>query len=90
LDNIILAATIPQNDGRDDDDEDDDDDDQESDINSDLDDDDDDENQKTDHLILCQYEKVSRIKNKWKCILKDGIVHINGKDYVFNRVFLIH
>jgi hypothetical protein len=73
-------------DGRDDDDEEEEDDDQESDIGSDLDDDDDDENQTADHLILCQYEKVSRIKNKWKCILKDGVVHINGNDYVFNRV----
>lgn len=45
----------------------------------------DDENVKTDHMILCQYEKVTRIKNKWKCVLKDGIVNINGKDYIFNR-----
>lgn len=45
----------------------------------------DDENAPTDHLILCQYEKVSRIKNKWKCILKDGVVNINGRDYMFSR-----
>lgn len=79
---------MAQLDGRDDDSEDDDDEGGEgSEINSDLDDDEDDENVKTDHLILCQYEKVTRIKNKWKCVLKDGIVNINGSDYVFNRVF---
>jgi len=45
----------------------------------------DDENAPTDHLILCQYEKVSRVKNKWKCVLKDGVVNINGRDYMFSR-----
>jgi transcription initiation factor TFIIA large subunit len=39
----------------------------------------------TDNIILCQYEKVSRIKNKWKTVLKDGVIHVNGKDYLFNR-----
>jgi transcription initiation factor TFIIA large subunit len=61
-----------------------------SEINSDLDDDESEENIKTDHIILCQYEKVSRIKNKWKCVLKDGVGHINGRDYVFNRVFYVN
>ena len=83
MDAVILK--VPQHDGNDDDDEEEEDD-VESEINSEL-DDDDDEEQKTDHLILCQYEKVSRIKNKWKCILRDGVVHMNGRDYVFNRVF---
>lgn len=80
---------LPQTDGADDDDSNDDDDDAggDSDINSELDDDDsEDENVETDHIILCQYEKVTRIKNKWKCVLKDGIVNIQGKDYLFNRV----
>ncbi|KAI8913357.1 transcription factor IIA, alpha/beta subunit-domain-containing protein [Gorgonomyces haynaldii] len=82
---------LPQTDGLDDDDDEDDDVDEQADrdsqINSDLDDDDDDdENADLEHLILCQYEKVTRIKNKWRCVLKDGIVHVNGKDYLFNRV----
>lgn len=77
---------ISQVDGEDDDDEDE----LNSDdnINSDLDDDDDDDNDdenETDHLILCQYEKVTRIKNKWKCSLKDGIINVNGKDYLFQK-----
>ena len=37
------------------------------------------------NVILCQYEKVTRIKNKWKCILKDGMLHIDNKDYAFHR-----
>lgn len=29
--------------------------------------------------------QVGRVKNKWKCILKDGMIHINGKDYLFAK-----
>jgi len=77
---------IAQVDGEDDDD--DDDLNYDDNINSDLDDDDDDDNDdenETEHLILCQYEKVTRIKNKWKCSLKDGIINVNGKDYLFQK-----
>jgi len=79
---------ISQVDGEDEDDEDDLNYDDDNNINSDLDDDDDDnddEENETEHLILCQYEKVTRIKNKWKCSLKDGIINVNGKDYLFQK-----
>ena len=33
--------------------------------------------------ILAQ--QVARVKNKWKCILKDGMIHVNGKDYLFAK-----
>ncbi|KAJ3281040.1 transcription factor IIA subunit alpha [Borealophlyctis nickersoniae] len=87
------GKAIAQVDGVDDDDDDDDDDDiaeppanADEDIGSDLDDEDsEEEGGDVDNLILCQYEKVTRIKNKWKCTLKDGIVSVNGKDYLFNR-----
>ena len=36
-------------------------------------------------IVLCMYEKVHRTKNKWKCQLKDGVISIQGKDWVFNR-----
>jgi transcription initiation factor TFIIA large subunit len=39
----------------------------------------------TNHIVLSQFEKVTRTKNKWKCALKCGIMHLNGQDYVFNR-----
>ncbi|KZT10891.1 transcription factor IIA, alpha/beta subunit [Laetiporus sulphureus 93-53] len=61
-------------------------------INSDLDDtdtDNDDDGEEggaadTD-IVFCTYDKVARVKNKWKCILKDGMIHINGKDYLFAK-----
>lgn len=36
-------------------------------------------------IVLCMYEKVHRTKNKWKCQLKDGVISIGGKDWVFNK-----
>ncbi|KAG1715760.1 hypothetical protein ID866_1384 [Astraeus odoratus] len=38
----------------------------------------------TDMLMFRNYQ-VGRVKNKWKCILKDGMIHINGKDYLFAK-----
>lgn len=38
--------------------------------------------------VLCY--KVTRTKSRWKCILKDGIMHINNKDILFNKVGIIH
>ncbi|KAF8692093.1 Transcription factor IIA, alpha/beta subunit, partial [Rhizoctonia solani] len=29
--------------------------------------------------------QVQRVKNKWKCVLKDGMIHVNGKDYLFMK-----
>lgn len=39
----------------------------------------------TDNVIVCQYDKITRSRNKWKFYLKDGIMNINGKDYVFQK-----
>ena len=61
-------------------------------INSDLDDPEDELNSADEEeddeggmIMLCLYDKVQRVKNKWKYVLKDGIANINGKDYVFSR-----
>ena len=60
-------------------------------INSDLDDPDDDladgDNSDDDMVdyMLCTYDKVQRVKNKWKCTLKDGILTTNKKEYVFYK-----
>jgi transcription initiation factor TFIIA large subunit len=61
-------------------------------INSDLDDSEDelnsgaeDEDEEGGMIMLCLYDKVQRVKNKWKYILKDGVANINGKDYVFSK-----
>ncbi|KAF3454650.1 hypothetical protein FNV43_RR05098 [Rhamnella rubrinervis] len=39
----------------------------------------------TQHLVLAQFDKVTRTKSRWKCTLKDGIMHINNKDVLFNK-----
>lgn len=56
-------------------------------INSDLDDSEDelaqaenDENETQKDTMLCTYDKVQRVKNKWKCTLKDGILSTNNKE----------
>ena len=81
-------------------------------INSDLDDpeedhvDEDEGDEGLGHIMLCMYDKVQRVKNKWydishllnirvwcmiltsqnrKCILKDGVLTVNGKEYVFHK-----
>lgn len=81
------AGGAAQFDGEDDDDEVAD----EDAINSDLDDSDeekDDEevdDESLGHIMLCMYDKVQRVKNKWKCVLKDGVLTVNGKEYVFHK-----
>ncbi|KAL3829077.1 hypothetical protein ACJIZ3_017879 [Penstemon smallii] len=50
-----------------------------------LDDVDQGEDLNTTHLVLAQFDKVTRTKSRWKCTLKDGIMHINNKDILFNK-----
>lgn len=90
-----LQKKLAQHDGIADDDDDDDNDGiklKGNDINSDLDDSDDElnfgdeeESEEQGMIMLCLYDKVQRVKNKWKYVLKDGVANINGKDYVFSR-----
>ncbi|KAF2998298.1 transcription factor IIA subunit alpha [Curvularia kusanoi] len=60
-------------------------------INSDLDDPEDELNDgdnSDDEMVdymLCTYDKVQRVKNKWKCTLKDGILTTNKKEYLFHK-----
>lgn len=35
--------------------------------------------------VLSYRKQVQRVKNKWKCVLKDGIVSVSGKDYLFSK-----
>lgn len=53
-------------------------------LGSDL-DDDDDEEPETENMILCQYTKVHRVKNRWKCQLKDGLIRVRGTDRLFKE-----
>lgn len=80
-----VATPKPRNDTGDDDDdepplnEDDDDDDELDDLEHEPDE------PNTQHLVLAQFDKVTRTKNRWKCTLKDGIMHLNGRDVLFNK-----
>ena len=38
-----------------------------------------------DNVVICQFDKIQRVRNKWRFNLKDGIMNLNGKDYVFQR-----
>lgn len=62
--------------------------DEENPLNSD-DDQSDDEDLETlfdaENVVMCQFEKVHRARQKWKFSLKDGIMHIDGKDYCFQK-----
>ncbi|CAA6669400.1 unnamed protein product [Spirodela intermedia] len=57
-------------------------------LNEDDDDDEDDfddldqeeEEPNTQHLVLALFDK-----NRWKCMLKDGIMHLNNRDILFNK-----
>ncbi|CAB4039832.1 Transcription initiation factor IIA subunit 1, partial, partial [Paramuricea clavata] len=39
----------------------------------------------TDNVVVCQFDRITRSKNKWKFHLKDGIMNLNTKDYVFTK-----
>ncbi|XP_056902596.1 stonin-1 [Takifugu flavidus] len=39
----------------------------------------------TDNVIVCQYDKIHRSKNRWKFHLKDGVMCHRGRDYVFSK-----
>jgi len=39
----------------------------------------------TANVVVCQWDKIGRARNKWKFHLKDGIMNLNGKDYVFQK-----
>lgn len=86
----LKGSAIPQTDGADSDDDLKDEADEDA-INSDLDDpddglnEDDDEEDDKANVMLCMYDKVQRVKNKWKCVMKDGVITINGKEYVFHK-----
>lgn len=91
---IVIAESsttpqIPQHDGANDSEDDKtgvkDEDDEDA-INSDLDDPDDNVVEETEDdanqgdVMLCTYDKVQRVKNKWKCTLKDGVLSTGGKE----------
>lgn len=58
-------------------------DDDDDDLNVDLGEDDPDQTPK--NSIICLFEKVTRVKNKRRVQLRDGLMKIAGKEYIFSR-----
>jgi hypothetical protein len=54
-------------------------------LNSGLDSSGDEEQEVFENLVVCLYDKVTRAKNKWRCVLKEGVMHLDRKDYVFQK-----
>jgi hypothetical protein len=40
---------------------------------------------KVRNSVLCLFEKVTRVKNKRRVVLRDGLMKIEGKEYIFNK-----
>ena len=38
-----------------------------------------------DDMIQAHFEKVNRTKNKFRCVLTDVMIHINGKDFILKK-----
>ncbi|XP_050519328.1 transcription initiation factor IIA subunit 1-like isoform X2 [Diabrotica virgifera virgifera] len=39
----------------------------------------------TENVIVCQYDKITRSRNRWKFHLKDGIMNLKGEDFIFQK-----
>ncbi|XP_010483523.1 PREDICTED: uncharacterized protein LOC104762017 isoform X1 [Camelina sativa] len=37
------------------------------------------------HLVMCQFDKVRRCKNRWECKFNAGVMQINGKNVLFSE-----
>ena len=42
-------------------------------------------NKRTGVLFEGSDEQVTRVRNKWKVLLKDGVMSIHGRDYIFKK-----
>ncbi|KAG1672141.1 hypothetical protein FOA52_001729 [Chlamydomonas sp. UWO 241] len=45
----------------------------------------DDDEEEITNFLCCQFEKVNRVKAKYKLNLRDGVFRVNGRDYLFKR-----
>jgi len=39
----------------------------------------------TSNVVVCQYDRISKARNKWKFNLKNGVMNLDGRDYTFLR-----
>ena len=53
---------------------------------SSLNDDSDEEQDNYSDFLIAQYDKVHRVKGKWRINLRDVILHCENKEYIFDKV----
>jgi transcription initiation factor TFIIA large subunit len=39
-----------------------------------------------ENFLLCLYEKVHRTRNKWRCTFQNGILHVEGQEFVLGKI----
>ena len=39
-----------------------------------------------ENFLLCLYEKVHRTRNKWRCTFQNGILHVDGQEFVLGKI----
>ncbi|KAG2423429.1 hypothetical protein HXX76_015300 [Chlamydomonas incerta] len=44
-----------------------------------------DEEEVVENLMIGQFEKVQKMKSRWKVAMRDCVFHINGRDYLFKK-----
>ncbi|VUZ49608.1 unnamed protein product [Hymenolepis diminuta] len=43
---------------------------------------------RSEDLVVCQYERFTRARSRWRFWLRDGIMKINGREQVFQRLLV--
>lgn len=43
------------------------------------------ERERDELTVFVRLLQVQRVKNKWKMVFRDGMGHVNGKDYLFSK-----
>ena len=39
-----------------------------------------------ENFLLCLYEKVHRTRNKWRCTFQNGILHVDGQEFILGKI----
>lgn len=42
------------------------------------------EDEQCPDVVIAQFDKVTHTKAKWRCQLKDGVMNIDGRDFLFH------
>ncbi|VUZ49591.1 unnamed protein product [Hymenolepis diminuta] len=86
------SGTGPKEQDDDDDDDDDEEEEEEEDeplgSGDDVSDEDSEELFQSENLVVCQYDRVSRCRSKWRFWLHDGVMKIRGRDRLFQKMIV--